>query len=207
MHRDFGHCWSDDLRVRQYLHKPRQLFIGIPERVWHVMFQHPIGRIVDEEIRQMEGVGNVLPMLLGCLRVTLHEGPSVFLAGGFGITPFRGMLRYAADTGSSASKRLLYSARVPEEFIFRAELDELSRTHPEFRVQYTVTRPTESALSWSGRVGRISEAWIREVSEPLDRPKFYVAGLPEMVEQTVSVLGGRLRVPEDDIDYEVFRGF
>ena len=145
----------------------------------------------------------------GPLGMFLFDGsrPSVFLAGGIGITPFRGMLRYAADTGSSASKRLLYSARVPEEFIFRAELDELSRTHPEFRVQYTVTRPTESALSWSGRVGRISEAWIREVSEPLDRPKFYVAGLPEMVEQMVSVLGGRLRVPEDDIDYEVFRGF
>ena len=145
----------------------------------------------------------------GPLGMFLFDGsrPSVFLAGGIGITPFRGMLRYAADTGSSASKRLLYSARVPEEFIFRAELDELSRTHPEFRVQYTVTRPIESALSWSGRVGRISEAWIREVSEPLDRPKFYVAGLPEMVEQTVSVLGGRLRVPEDEIDYEVFRGF
>jgi len=145
----------------------------------------------------------------GPLGMFLFDGsrPSVFLAGGIGITPFRGMLRYAADTGSSASKRLLYSARVPEEFIFRAELDELSRTHPEFRVQYTVTRPTESALSWSGRVGRISEAWIREVSEPLDRPKFYVAGLPEMVEQMVSVLGRRLRVPEDDIDYEVFRGF
>ena len=145
----------------------------------------------------------------GPLGMFLFDGsrPSVFLAGGIGITPFRGMLRYAADTGSSASKRLLYSARVPEEFIFRAELDELSRTHPEFRVQYTVTRPTESALSWSGRVGRISEAWIREVSEPLERPKFYVAGLPEMVEQMVSVLGGRLRVPEDDIDYEVFRGF
>jgi len=145
----------------------------------------------------------------GPLGMFLFDGsrPSVFLAGGIGITPFRGMLRYAADTGSSASKRLLYSARVPEEFIFRAELDELSRTHSEFRVQYTVTRPTESALSWSGRVGRISEAWIREVSEPLERPKFYVAGLPEMVEQMVSVLGGRLRVPEDDIDYEVFRGF
>ncbi len=133
--------------------------------------------------------------------------PSVFIAGGIGITPFRGMLRYAADTGNSAEKRLLYSARVPEEFLFRAELDALSRPSSHLQVHYTVTRPAASAVAWNGRVGRINAAWIGEIAEPLDHPKFYVAGLPEMVEEMVSVLGGPLGVPEDDIDYEVFRGF
>jgi len=133
--------------------------------------------------------------------------PTVFLAGGIGITPFRGMLRFAADTGSTAPRRLLYSARVPEELVFRTELDELARSSPHLKVHYTVTRPSESVAEWSGRVGRIDESWIREVARPLERPMFFIAGLPEMVEEMVSLLGGKLGVPEDDIDYEMFRGF
>lgn len=132
---------------------------------------------------------------------------SVFLAGGIGITPFRGMLRYAADTESPTERRLLYSARVPEELVFRTELDELSRTKPHLKVDYTVTRPSESTIGWPGRVGRIDAEWIREVAASVDHPKFYVAGLPEMVEDMVVLLRGSFQVPEDDIDYEVFRGF
>lgn len=133
--------------------------------------------------------------------------PSVFLAGGIGITPFRGMLRYAADTGDSEERRLLYSARIPEELVFRAELDALSLRSSRLRMHYTVTRPTESGVAWSGRIGRISADWIGEIAGPLDHPKFYIAGLPEMVEEMVKALGGPLSVPTADVDYEVFRGF
>jgi hypothetical protein len=56
-------------------------------------------------------------------------------------------------------------------------------------------------------VGRIDAAWIREVVGPLDRPKYYIAGLPEMVQELVNQLQGPLAVTPDDIDYEVFRGF
>lgn len=133
--------------------------------------------------------------------------PTVFLAGGIGITPFRGMLRYAADTGASAPRRLLYSARVPEELVFRSELDELSRSSPHLEVHYTVTRPSESSVAWTGRVGRIDTAWIRELVKPLEHPMYFIAGLPEMVEEMLSALDGKLGVSEDDIDYEVFRGF
>ncbi len=133
--------------------------------------------------------------------------PSVFLAGGIGITPFRGMLRFASDMRDTKERRLLYSARVPEELIFRSEIDELAASQPSFRAHYTITRPAESSVPWSGRVGRIDAPWIREVADALDRPKFYVAGLPSMVETAVQLLGGTLGVPEDDIDYEVFRGF
>jgi glycine betaine catabolism B len=145
----------------------------------------------------------------GPLGLFLYDGarPSLFIAGGIGITPFRGMLRYAADTHVSTPRRLLYSARVPEEFVFRAELDELARSSQDLEVRYTVTRPRESSNEWNGRVGRIGASWIREIAEPLERPRYYIAGLPEMVEETVTTLVRSLSVPEDDVDYEVFRGF
>jgi ferredoxin-NADP reductase len=136
-----------------------------------------------------------------------RERPSVFLAGGIGISPFRGMMRYAADSGDRHERRLLYSARVPEELVFRSELDELAQEFPHLRTEYTVTRPAESETEWHGRVGRIDATWVREVATSLDRPKYYVVGLPEMVIDTLSMLRGSLGVPEDDIDYEVFRGF
>ena len=147
--------------------------------------------------------------VFGPLGAFLFDGtrPSVFIAGGIGISPFRGMLRFASDTGNTAEKRLLYSARVPEELVFREELDGFARSSPHVQVLYTITRPSESPQSWDGRVGRIDAAWIRDVAEPLDRPKFYVVGLPEMVDPVVAMLGESLGIPEDDIDYEVFRGY
>jgi len=133
--------------------------------------------------------------------------PSVFIAGGIGITPFRGMLRYALDQGDPLGRRLLYSARVPEELVFRRELDAMATAGPALKVHYTVTRPGESTSAWNGRVGRIDAAWIREAARGLDRPKYYVAGLPEMVQTTIECLRGPLGVPDDDIDYELFHGF
>jgi ferredoxin-NADP reductase len=133
--------------------------------------------------------------------------PSVFIAGGIGISPFRSMLRFGADTGATSECRLLYSARVPEELVFRTQLDALAETLPHVRVQYTVTRPGESAEPWTGRVGRISAAMVRAAGADLLRPMYYVCGLPPMVEELLSMLGGQLDIPEDDIDYESFRGY
>ncbi|MGC2288379.1 MAG: FAD-dependent oxidoreductase, partial [Thermoplasmata archaeon] len=49
--------------------------------------------------------------VIGPLGSFLLDGgrPSVFLAGGIGITPFRGMFRYAADSGDPHPRRLLYA--------------------------------------------------------------------------------------------------
>ena len=133
--------------------------------------------------------------------------PAVFVAGGIGVTPFRGMLRFAVDTGATQPIRMLYSARVPEEFAFREELDALAKAHGQARIHYTVTRPTDSRRPWRGRTGRIDIPWIREVSQALDRPKFYVAGLPEMANETVQRLRVELGIPEDDLEYEYFGGY
>lgn len=145
----------------------------------------------------------------GPLGLFLYDGsrPGVFLAGGIGITPLRGMLRFAADTQVSTARRLLYTARTPEELVFRSEFDALAATSTEFQVHYAVTRPADSPRPWTGRTGRIEARWIEEIAGPLSAPRYYVAGLPEMVETTVQTLTGPLGVPEDDVDYEVFRGF
>ncbi len=133
--------------------------------------------------------------------------PSVYVAGGIGITPFRGMLRFAADSGDSVPRRLLYSARTPEELVFRPELDSFARSLPRFAPRYTITRPGESRTEWSGRVGRITADWIRSAIEGLDQPRFYVAGLPEMVRDGLVMIREAAGVPPEQVAFEVFRGY
>ena len=133
--------------------------------------------------------------------------PAVFLAGGIGISPFRGMLTYARDRSLPGPFRLLYSARTPEELVFRGELEALKGQLPDLRVEYAITRPADSREPWPGRVQRIDAAWIRDSLAGLDRPMFYVVGLPEMAASTIGLLQRELGISEADIDYEVFRGF
>ncbi len=133
--------------------------------------------------------------------------PAVFVAGGIGVTPFRGMLRYAADTQAPGPFTLLQSARVPEELIFRSELSGLARDRPGIDVHYTVTRSADSREPWSGRQGRIDRTWLEEFGHSERRPRWYVAGLPEMVYAVVRTLVEELGVAESDVHYEMFRGF
>lgn len=173
--------------------------LAVTCRISDTAFKQALARLQPGETAQVFGpIGHFL----------LEERrPCVFVAGGIGVTPFRGMLRCSSDRRDPAPRRLVYSARVPEELIFRDELDAIASTAVDTKIEYTITRPTTSQSDWKGRIGRIDEDLLRTASADLDRPRYYVAGLPEMVSDVVGTLLGRLSVPESDIEYEVFRGF
>jgi glycine betaine catabolism B len=135
------------------------------------------------------------------------QRPGVFLAGGIGITPLRGMIRFAHDTSFRHEMVLLYSARTPEELVFQWELDAIAKVDHRLRPHYSITRPHDARTPWAGRVGRIDAEWIREATRDLHDPRFYLCGLPEMVGQMVQTLQVALGVPSESVDYEVFRGF
>jgi glycine betaine catabolism B len=132
---------------------------------------------------------------------------SLFIAGGIGASPFRGMIRFARDLRKHRPIRMLYSARTPEEFAFRRELDDLARSDGGIEVRYTVTRPDQSEVAWTGRTGRIDAAWIREALERLERPKVFVVGVPEMAVGVLELMRNRFGVSEEDLEYEFFRGY
>ena len=129
------------------------------------------------------------------------------IAGGVGISPFRGMIRYAADIGLQIPIRLLYSARVPEEFAFQRELDGIARTHENVKIAYTLTRLNESKVRWDGRTGRIDAAMIRAASENLEDPMYYACGTPDMVEGIATLLFDDLRISGESILLERFLGY
>lgn len=134
-----------------------------------------------------------------------ETSPAVFVAGGIGITPLKGMAEYATDRQLPIDVRLIYSNRNEEEIAYRSELESLAEENPRFRVYHTLTRaPPES--TWAGRRGRIAPSLLREASRDLSEPVFYVCGAPAMVEGSVRDLQG-LGVNPDRIRYEVFRGY
>jgi ferredoxin-NADP reductase len=134
-----------------------------------------------------------------------EERPAVFVAGGIGITPLKGMAEYAADRRLQIPVRLLYSNRTEDEIAYRADLEELERRNAEFRVLHTLTGQ-QASEDWAGFRGRIRPNYLLKAAEGLDRPVYYVCGKPGMVSAVVHQLL-RIGVPEHDVRIEVFRGY
>ena len=69
-------------------------------------------------------------------------GKLLFISAGSGITPIASMLRSLRARDALADAVLLHSARTPQGVIFGAELRELARRHPGFRLheQHTADR-------------------------------------------------------------------
>ncbi|MBI4244568.1 MAG: FAD-dependent oxidoreductase [Planctomycetes bacterium] len=104
----------------------------------------------------------------------------VLIAGGIGITPFEGMIRYATEKQLPFKITLLYSNNLPEDIPFKQELEELSNRNKNLEVIHTITKLEESKIEWKGRVGRIDETLVKEKagSDCL----IYICGPPGLVE-------------------------
>jgi ferredoxin-NADP reductase len=126
----------------------------------------------------------------------------VFVAGGIGITVFRCMLRYIADTGKPYKVTLVYSNRDRESTPFLDELQEIEQTVPDFRLVVTMTDDPE----WEGETRRIDAEMLRDHLGELDGFTYLVAGPPAMVEGVAGQLG-EAGVPEEQVLASRFSGY
>jgi ferredoxin-NADP reductase len=129
--------------------------------------------------------------------------PAVFVAGGIGITPIKGMIEHATDGRLAIPLRLLYSNRSSTEVAYGPELEALARRNPNLRIEHTVTREDPA---WHGRTGRIDAAMLQEVAAGLASPVYYLCGAPGLVEGVRGALG-EAGVPEADVRFEHFWGY
>lgn len=140
---------------------------------------------------------------------TLHKNAAkaaVFLAGGIGITPFRSMLRQAAEERSAHQLYLFYSNRRPEDAAFLKELSELARSNPHFIFVPSMSEMERSKQDWSGERGFIDRDMLVKHFCDLKGPIYYVAGPPAMVAAMQQMLI-KAGVDEDDIRTEEFGGY
>ena len=126
----------------------------------------------------------------------------VFIAGGIGITVFRCMLRYIADTGKPYKVTLVYSNRDRESTAFLDELQEIEQTVPGVRLVVTMTDDPE----WEGETRRIDAEMLRDHLGELEPLTYLVAGPPAMVEAVAEQLS-QAGVPEEQVRPSRFSGY
>ena len=127
----------------------------------------------------------------------------VFLAGGIGITVFRCMLRYIADTGEPYRVTLFYSNRDRESTPFLDELPELAGRIPGSKLVLTMTQDE----GWEGETRYIGTDLLRDhLDGDLGNYTYLIAGPPEMVEAVTEGLSGA-GVPEEQLRPDRLSGY
>src|SRR5947209_12198416 len=82
----------------------------------------------------------------------------ICIAGGSGVTPFRGFVREATRRQLETPITVLYSVRTTNDIIFDQEFRDLEQQNPKFDFFVTCTR-LSAEDPWTGRRGRISPEW------------------------------------------------
>src|SRR5262249_51224731 len=152
-----------DAEVSPYLHDVLQVGDGIEVR-------GPIGGYFVLDVQQ--------------------RGPLLFVAGGSGIVPLMAMLRHRShfDRGEQARSpvHLLYSARTPDDIIYREELEKMAKS-PDVSIFITLTR--DAPADWTGYRRRIDRAMLEEVGWPAgEQARAFVCGPTPLVEVTANLL-------------------
>jgi len=123
------------------------------------------------------------------------------LAGGSGVTPFRGFARDATKRQLETRITLLFSARTTNDLIFDEEFRELEQQNKNFNYFVTCTRLSPED-PWTGRRGRITADWVREHILDLPNTFFYACGPNELVDFSERLVLNELGVPKEQIKTE-----
>lgn len=143
----------------------------------------------------------VIPPTGRFLPVYEPEKHLICIAGGSGVTPFRGFAREATRTKQDTKITVLYSVRTTDDIIFNEEFRALEAENPNFKFLVTCTRLPEDD-SWPGRRGRIDSAWIQDQVVDLPNTVFYACGPTALVEATERLVRDDMGLPKEQIRLE-----
>lgn len=133
-----------------------------------------------------------------------EAAPSLYVATGTGVAPFRGMLRDAVAAGSTTPLWLLFGVRTPADALFREEFEALAAQHPWLRVHLSLSRPP---AGWAGRVGYVQEhvaALFAELERAHGPAQAYVCGVKKMLFAVRDVLKTELGVERQRLHLETY---
>ena len=133
----------------------------------------------------------------------LETAPSLFIATGTGVAPFRGMIAEALARKENSPLTLLLGLRHEEDILYREELEALAKAHPTLRVVCSLSR---ASASWTGRRGYVQEHVVehwRELAKH-GEPHAYICGVLKMLEQVRDLLKNELQIPRTQIHAESY---
>ena len=123
----------------------------------------------------------------GTFHRAVDAGPSLFVATGTGVAPFRGMVHDALAAAGEAPLWVLFGVRSPADALYRDEFEALAKQHARLRFMLSMSRPPEE---WSGLRGYVQthvlELW-KELAA-FGRPHAYICGVKKMLLEVRTVL-------------------
>lgn len=125
----------------------------------------------------------------------------ICVAGGSGVTPFRGFVREATAKNLDTRITILYTVRTTKDIIFAEEFRELEAKNPRVKFIVTCTRLTPED-PWSGRRGRITPDWVKSFVDDPANTVFYACGTNEMVEAVEHLVIHDLGLPKEQMKTE-----
>ena len=143
----------------------------------------------------------VLPPAGKFLPVFEPDRHLICIAGGSGVTPFRGFVREATRRKLKTRITVLYSVRTTNDIIFNREVLDLAAHNPNFSFYVTCTR-LHAEDKWTGRRGRITSDWVRQQIRDLAHTVFYACGPNPLVEFAENIVAGELGVPKTQLKTE-----
>jgi len=125
----------------------------------------------------------------------------ICIAGGSGVTPFRGFVREATKRKLDTKITILYSVRTPKEIIFNDKFRKLESANPNFKFHVTCTR-LGADDPWTGRRGRIDAAWVNGQIADLSNTVFYACGPNALVEFSENLILQEMGIPKTQMKTE-----
>lgn len=149
-----------------------------PNRFELCLNRVPEGRLSPHLFEMQPGDAVSLQGPLGTFVWRKPVGPSILVATGTGIAPFRSMLHDELTSGNDAPITLIEGARFERGLLYREEFEQAALRHSRFRFWPTITRPEDG---WTGRTGRVQPHLMEALNGSTDF-HVYVCGLKEMVD-------------------------
>jgi ferredoxin-NADP reductase len=131
--------------------------------------------------------------------------PALFFAGGIGITPFRSIIKDAAERRLPHRLTLFYANRTARSTAFLSDLEGWQRANTNFRLIATIAEPS-SEEPWSYQTGLIDAAFIRPHLQDAASSICYLAGPPGFVKAVRTALD-EVGADPDNIRTEEFSGY
>lgn len=105
--------------------------------------------------------------------------PIIFMAGGTGFAPLKGMVEHALNIGLERPIHIFWGARAAEDLYMDEVAQKFTKLNPLIRYTPVLSDPKEDD-NWAGRTGWVHEAILQDYPD-LSAHEVYAAGPPAMV--------------------------
>jgi len=139
-------------------------------------------------------------------RFVIPEGETrrhIFIAAGIGVTPYRSILRHAADSNNPINALMLYFNHAAADIVFRQELEDIAMRIPCFSLVHILREPE---THWTGERGKLDERMLHRYIPQIDHSLYWISGPPSLV-QAYKELLKEIGVEDEAIRTDSFTGY